>query len=54
MVGRIPATFAAVLSDALRATLRQEQASLANFASVRHVEDRLRAAKVLLEFDDLC
>lgn len=29
---------AAVLSDALRATLRQEQASLANFASVRHVE----------------
>lgn len=29
---------AGVLSDALRATLRQTQASLANFASVRHVE----------------
>ena len=29
---------APVLSDALRATLRQKQLSLANFASVRHVE----------------
>jgi Crp-like helix-turn-helix protein len=29
---------AAVLSDALRATVRQKQVSLANFASVRHVE----------------
>ena len=29
---------AAVLSDGLRATLRQEQVSIANFASVRHVE----------------
>ena len=35
-------TLAAVLSDALRATLRQKQISLANFASVRHVE-RVRA-----------
>lgn len=33
---------AAVLSDALRATLRQNQDSLANFASVRHME-RVRA-----------
>ncbi|HET9286540.1 MAG TPA: Crp/Fnr family transcriptional regulator [Gaiella sp.] len=34
---RYPALTAAV-SDALRATLRQKQVSLANFASVRHVE----------------
>ena len=38
---------AAALSDALRATLRQKQVSMSNFASVRHVE-RVRRKLVQL------